>query len=209
MLSTKYKAALEHFLQPLAMVLVRMGISPTAITVTCPVVVSLLCVMFVRSQAILPFSVGVLIVGSLDGLDGVVARVSGRVSQTGAYLDAMADRYVEAIVALSVAHVTGYWLWTMIVLIGSLLVSYAKARTAMEVRISNQEWPDLMERTERDVLFLLGLAASAIVPWRPLGHDLFWWTLVLLSIFICLTLIQRMRRAHQFILERGARGFPR
>jgi len=150
-----------------------------------------------------PFCATMLLVGCLDALDGAVARASKRVTKFGAYLDAMCDRYVESIVVLSVAAVTGYWVLSMIVLIGSLLVSYAKARAAIEVAVTNVEWPDLMERTERDILFLVGLALSDLVAWRPLGQDLFWWTLVLLAAFVHLTVLQRMVRARRFIRSRA------
>ena len=75
----------------------------------------------------------------------------------------------------------------------------------MEVRVSNMEWPDLMERAERDALFLIGLAASAVIPWRPLGRDLFWWTLLLLAVLTHLTVIQRVLRARRLIQERTSR----
>ena len=203
MLTARYKATFNRCLEPLATWCVRLKISPSAITFTCPAAASLICVIFLRTHAILPFCVAIVLVGCLDALDGAVARVSGRVTHVGAYLDAMADRYVEVIVALTVAQVSGEWLLVMLVLSGSFLVSYAKARAAIEVRVTNEEWPDLMERTERDVLFILGFAASAVIPWRPLGHDLFWWTLVGLVILISLTVSQRMQRALRLIRERG------
>src|SRR3989338_6851038 len=58
-------------------------------------------------------------------------------------------RTAGAAPVLGAAEVTGYWILSMIVLAGALIVSYAKARAAMEVAISNLEWPDLMERGER------------------------------------------------------------
>ncbi len=127
----------------------------------------------------------------------------GRVTKFGSYLDAMCDRYFDSVVVLSVAVVTGYWALSLIVLVGSLLVSYGKARAAMEVPVSNQEWPDLMERGERAVLYVGGLAAGALVPWRPLGHDLFWWALLLLAVLVHLTVLQRILRARRLIQERS------
>ncbi len=203
MLTTRYKRLLNQFLEPVAAAVAATGVHPSAITIASLVLSSLVCLIFVRTQAVGPFCAAILVVGSLDGLDGAVARVSGKVTPFGGYLDAMCDRYVETIVALAVASVTGYWLLTMVVLAGSLLVSYAKARAAMEIPVSNQEWPDLMERTERDVLFILGLAAGAFFPWQPLGKDLFWWTLVVLSVLVHLTVVQRMLRARRYIRERA------
>jgi len=166
------------------------------------VLATLLCLVFLRTREVIPFCVAMAAVGCLDGLDGAVARASGRVTQFGAYLDAMADRYVEAAVVITVASVTGYWVLSSLVLVGALLVSYAKARAAMEVPVANQEWPDLMERTERGTLFLTGLLVSALLPWQPLGRDLFWWTLVVLAALVWLTVIQRVLRARRLILSR-------
>ncbi len=178
--------------------------SPLVITLAGPILGLFVCLAFLRTGAILPFCLAITAVACLDGLDGPVARVTGRVTKFGAYLDAVCDRYFEAMVVITLAAFTGYWLWSMVGLVGSLLVSYTKARAAMEVPVSNQEWPDLMERAERSVLYILGFAAGELLPWEPLGHDLFWWTLVVLTFLIHLTVLQRIMRARRFILERGA-----
>ena len=204
MLTARYKPALNRLLEPFAAAIVRSGIAPSTITLAGPCLGSLVCVWFLQTRAVVPFCLLMGAVGCLDGLDGAVARASGRVTKFGAYLDALCDRYVEAMVAFSAAAVTGYWALCMAVLVGSLLVSYAKARAAMEVAVSNQEWPDLMERAERGVFFLIGLSAGAVAPWRPLGHDLFWWTLVLLALLIHVTVVQRVLRARRFILARSS-----
>ena len=203
MLTTRYKALLNRGLEPVAALVARSGVSPTTITLAGPFLVTAVCIAFLFTRQVLPFCVAVTIAGCADGLDGAVARHTGRVTKFGAYLDAICDRYVEAIAAISVAVVTGYWLLTMVVLVGALLVSYAKARAALEVAVSNVEWPDLMERTERSLCFIAGLAASVLLPWRPLGHDLFWWTLVILSVLIHSTVVQRVLRAQRLILQRG------
>ena len=202
MLTTRYKPFFNRLLGPPARFLIRLGFTPNVLTVSSVILTTAVCAWFIRTGRVVPFCVMMALIGCLDGLDGVVARASGRVTKFGAYLDAMADRYVEAIVALSVAWVTGEWLWISLVLVGALLVSYAKARAAMEVAVSNQEWPDLMERMERDAVFLLGLLVSRLVPWRPWGKDLFWWTLVGLTALIHLTVLQRMLRAKRLMAAR-------
>lgn len=203
MLTSRYKHVLNQAIEPVASLIAKLGVSPSALTLAGPLLGSLVCLWFVRTRAVIPFCIFITLAGLLDGLDGALARVSGRVTKFGGYLDAVCDRYLETIVIISVAWVTGHWLLSMIVLAGSLLVSYAKARAAMEVAVSNVEWPDLMERTERCVLFVGGLAVSSLISWRPLGHDLFWWTLVVLSGLIHFTVIQRLLRARRLIQERG------
>jgi phosphatidylglycerophosphate synthase len=143
-----------------------------------------------------------LLFGLLDGIDGAVARVSGQTSKFGAYLDAMCDRYYEAFVLISAAHVTGYWLPAAAVLTGALLTSYAKARAAMEVSVTNSEWPDFMERTERSVIFVVGLFVSQVIPKQFFGRDLFYWTLILLAAGTHLTAFQRIFRARKLIEAR-------
>ena len=203
MLTTRYKDVVNRFYQPLAMPLARGHVSPGLITLLGPILTSLVCLWLMRTGNVVQFVVAMVAVGALDGLDGAVARASGRVTKFGAYLDAICDRYVEIIVVCSVAHITGYWLLSMIALAGALLVSYAKARAAMEVPVSNQEWPDLMERAERSTLYGVGLIAGAVISWQPLGHDLFWWTLLLLDVLIHITVIQRILRARRYILDRS------
>jgi phosphatidylglycerophosphate synthase len=203
MLTTRHKPALNHWLEPLARYLSRLGVSPFALTLAAPVLTLVVCVLFVNTRAVVPFCLAMAVVGALDGLDGAVARASGRVTKLGAYVDAMADRYVEIMVIVSAGIVTGYWALLLLVLAGSLLVSYAKARAAMEVPVSNLEWPDLMERAERSAVFLVGLMAGALVPWRPGGHDLFWWALWLLIILVYATVIQRTWRALRLIQARS------
>jgi len=203
MLTSRYKAMFDGAIRPLAVAVARTGISPTAITLAAPLLTSLACLWFVQTRRILPFCLVMVVIGCLDWLDGAVARASGRTSQFGAYLDAVCDRYVEILVMLAAAAVTGYWLLSMVTVAGALLISYAKARAAMEAPIANQEWPDLMERTERSLVFGVGLAASALVPWRPLGRDLFWWTLVLLAILLHATVLQRVLRARRLIQARA------
>lgn len=200
---TRYKDAVSRFLQPVGSALAATGISPSALTVAGPILTALVCWWFIRTGAILPFCLVMGVVGCVDALDGAVARAGGRVTKFGGYLDAVCDRYVEAMVVIAAAVVTGHWTLSAVTLVGTFGVSYAKARASMEVAVSNTEWPDLMERTERSVVFLVGLAASALISWRPLGRDLFWWTLLFLAVLTHVTVLQRILRARRLIRLRA------
>lgn len=206
MLTSRHKPFFNRLFDPAARLLVRFQISPTVVTVSGLVLVALGCAYVLATRRVVAFCVWIALVGLVDALDGAVARASGRVSAFGAYLDAMCDRYVEALVILTGAQLTGYWLLSGLVLSGAMLVSYAKARAAMEVPVSNLEWPDLMERTERGYCYLIGLLASQLVGVRLLGRDLFWWTLLGLSVLIHATVVQRLLRARRIILARATGG---
>ena len=187
-----------------ARLLVALNISPDLLTIAglAGTVISCAYYLLINRNTLLLCGL-VLTCGLCDALDGAVARLTGRTSRWGSYLDAMADRYGEAVIALTVAWATGYWVLISLVLVGSFLTSYAKARASMEVIATNTEWPDLMERTERGLLFVIGLAVSALMPRTWGGHDLFWWTLCFLAVGTHVTVLQRIWRARQFILARG------
>ena len=204
MLYTRYKPAFERVALWPARLLARLGVSPSAITIAGFVLVIACCLFYLMTGRTVAFCVLVTLSSLFDVLDGAVARLTNRVTRFGAYLDAMTDRYGESIVVLTVATMTGYWALSLWLLAGSLITSYAKARAAMEVPISNYEWPDFMERGERDIAYIVGLAVSVLVPVTPGGHDIFWWTLLILCILVHGTVLQRLMRARRIILARSA-----
>src|SRR6185295_17693956 len=100
--------------------------TPSMVTIGGVLLVASCCAWLLATRRIPEFCFLVLFAGLFDALDGAVARRSGRVTRFGGYLDAMCDRYVEAMVVLTVAMVTGTWALSMLMLTGSMLVSYAK-----------------------------------------------------------------------------------
>ena len=205
MFSARSKALSDPLLRPLALRLMRLGITQTAITLTGLGLVLASCLWVILTKRLLLFCVLVLAASLFDVLDGAMARAGGKATAAGAYLDAVCDRYAEAAIVLTVAWVTGLWLLSGLVLAGALLTSYAKARAAMETSVSNLEWPDLLERPERGMVYVAGLAASRLTAWRPLGQDVFWWALLLLAVLTHATALQRIRRALRFIRTRSGR----
>ncbi|MDO8634202.1 MAG: CDP-alcohol phosphatidyltransferase family protein [archaeon] len=99
----------------------------------------------------------------LDFVDGSVARVTGRVTKFGAYLDTVLDRYVEflAIVGLFYAGLPTVFLpakeWLLLYLFGSMMTTYAKA-AAKEKEITQTEIKGgFFERAERLIILFIGL----------------------------------------------------
>ncbi len=116
------------------------------------------------------FGFGYFFVGGLvllfanifDILDGKIARYTNRVTKFGAFFDSVMDRYSDIIVLLgiiiyysrdTVAHSTLYVALTGIGLVGSVLVSYTRARA--ENLISGCK-VGFLERPERVVLLIVG-----------------------------------------------------
>jgi CDP-diacylglycerol--glycerol-3-phosphate 3-phosphatidyltransferase len=103
-----------------------------------------------------------------DTLDGAVARISGKTTRFGAFLDSVMDRYSEAVTLLAIA---AYYLTqpepqlpvmlVIFALAGSLMVSYARAR-AEGLGIDCKE--GFFQRTERIVVLIVGLIFGWLLP---------------------------------------------
>ncbi len=102
-----------------------------------------------------------------DAFDGALARQQGQASKFGAFLDSNLDRISEAGVLLGLAwHYMGQpgrveEMLIYVALVGSLMVSYARAR-AEGLGVNCKE--GLFTRVERTLTLFLGLVTGWIVP---------------------------------------------
>ena len=131
--------------------------------------------------------------GLFDALDGAIARIYGEATSFGGFFDSLLDRYADAVILCGIilgglTNVT----WGLAALMGSLLVSYARARA--EAAGVKMESVGLAERAERIVL--LALASFLSYLWI----DALNWSILLLAVLTNLTLVQRaiyFRKASQ------------
>jgi|RhiMetdeSRZDD1v2_1073273.scaffolds.fasta_scaffold96666_3 CDP-diacylglycerol--glycerol-3-phosphate 3-phosphatidyltransferase len=125
----------------------------------------------------------------LDILDGQVARLRGRVTRFGAFFDSVLDRYSDIIVYVGImvfyarAHSERSILLvtvTGLALVGSVLVSYARAR-AESLNIACKV--GFLERPERLVLLIIGSLTATGDPSNPFLHKMpqVLWVLAVLS----------------------------
>jgi len=205
MLDGRHKAALDRQWEGLAGLLLKSGVKPNQITWTGLVLVLGNCAIYPLHGDNLALGLGLAVSFAFDALDGAVARLTGRTSRYGAYLDAVIDRYQEVAVYLTIALVTGYWLVSFLAITGSMLVSYNKARTALEVPIDNNEWPDLMERFERIVMLCLALVLDDLAALYGLSAPgaLLYFVLWVIAVLAHVTAVQRFFRARRIISERS------
>ncbi len=175
------------------------GVTPNQITIIGLLLVCFNCALFVWSGNTLWFGSGLIAALLFDSLDGIVARAQGASSKFGGYLDAVIDRYQEVAIYLSIGWVTDLWLPVFLVMTGSFLTSYNKARVALEISTDNKTWPDLLERPTRLFILCVGLIGAPILDWfLPIAL----WMLVVMTHF---TALQRFARA-KFVLEGDERG---
>lgn len=153
-----------RFIQPLGRGLARMGLSPSAVSFL-GLAVSVAGAATVASGRLRVGGIVVLVGALLDGLDGAVARASGRVTARGAFLDAAFDRVAEiaAFGGLAVYAEGSPRVLLLIVLSlgGALLVPYMRAK-AEAAGFDGRG--GLTGRAERIILFCLGLITGLVEP---------------------------------------------
>ncbi len=108
-----------------------------------------------------------LLSGPFDALDGALARTAGLESRFGAFLDSFIDRYSEAAVLFGILCWATFHdqrvliMVTFLTMIGSFMVSYARAR-AEGLRISCKV--GLFTRLERFIVLTLTLITQQLLP---------------------------------------------
>ncbi len=176
------------------------NVTPNQITCMGLVLVLANCGFYLLTRDAFWLGIGLSLSFAFDSLDGVIARRQGTQSRFGAYLDATVDRYQEIAAYAAIGWVTQYWLPMFLILSGSLLTSYNKARAAMEINVGNKEWPDLLERAPRLWLLCGGLILDGAIPVPAvLGGSLLYLMLVLLAFLTNFTALQRFFRAQRLL----------
>lgn len=191
-----HKSHIDAFWNRMAGILVWMGLTPNQVTAGGLVLVGFSCVHYAVYQSNLWFGVLLALSLTADGLDGAVARLTSKSSKFGAYFDGVVDRYQEVLIFHVIALVNGWWNIAYLAITGSLLISYNKARTALEIPVRNENWPDLLERLERLIWIVASLILDGLFP----GRNLLWWGIALLAILAHITAVQRFLRARRMIL---------
>ncbi|PIR16611.1 MAG: hypothetical protein COV46_07805 [Deltaproteobacteria bacterium CG11_big_fil_rev_8_21_14_0_20_49_13] len=141
---------------PIAKLLITIRLSPNIITF---IGFAISCVSaWFFAEGLFGYAGWIMIFGAtFDMFDGKVARMTGKVSRSGAYYDSVMDRFGEGVVMIGLVSYFRYsWMLYFVVagLIGSMLVSYTRAR-GEGVGIVCKKGP--MQRPERIVY--LGVAS--------------------------------------------------
>jgi len=146
-------------------ILVRSGVTPNQVTLIGLLLVLLNCGLYLLHQDPFLFGTGLILSYVFDALDGLVARAQGTTSRFGGYLDAIVDRMQETATLLVVGVVSGLWLPAFLVITGSMMTSYNKARAAIEIPVANKGWPDFFNKASRQFFLCFALIATHALPW--------------------------------------------
>jgi len=171
MLARYAKAFFTRLFTPIAKGLLALGIGPDVVTWIGTLGVAAAAFTFYPRGKFFIGTVVITLFVFSDTLDGTMARLGGRSSRWGAFLDSTLDRVADASVF------AGLLLWfagpdhnvwmitvTLICLIGGVVVSYAKARAeglGLEANVG------IAERSERMVTALVATGLSGLFnqPW--------------------------------------------
>jgi CDP-diacylglycerol--glycerol-3-phosphate 3-phosphatidyltransferase len=172
-----------------------LGVTPNMLTVI-GLLLSILTAIVIAQGFLFVGGLLVLFAGIFDMFDGAMARVRNAATTFGAFLDSTLDRYSEGIILFGllfyalqhpglqdplwpVPHEQTWMIaFTYIAMVGSVMVSYTKARAeglGLECKTG------LLARPERVIILAIGLLTNTGI-----------WALALLAVFANVTAVERI-----------------
>jgi CDP-diacylglycerol--glycerol-3-phosphate 3-phosphatidyltransferase len=191
------RAQAEVLLMPIVRAIGRLGVHPNTLTVVGMLLQAGVGVVFGLGHITLGGWL-LLIVAPIDVLDGAVARVAGKQSRFGAFLDSTLDRLSDAALILGL---TAHYLrqgpsievaLLLTSLVAAMMVSYTRARAealGFPCKVG------LLTRMERIVL--IGVLSAIGLP------TVMMWALAVLSVF---TVVQRILYVYAVSRQEGQGG---
>ncbi|HEX2143559.1 MAG TPA: CDP-alcohol phosphatidyltransferase family protein [Glycomyces sp.] len=201
-LRTSGRAGVRRYVDAAAKVLIRVGVSANAVTITGTAIVVAASVLLLAPGHLLA---GLIVVGLsvlTDMLDGAIARVKGTTSRYGALLDSTCDRLADGAIFAGLAYFLlaegrglgcALALWA---LIASQMVSYVRARAE---GLGAETNVGIAERPERLILAAVAVLLEILgVPWSlEVGMGV-------LGVLASITVVQRLVHARaQLVADEG------
>jgi len=152
---------------PLELYFIRKGIKPDTITWIGVALTAVACLLLASNSLIIG-GWFLCFAASFDFLDGRVARLTGKTSQSGAFLDSVLDRYMDGMMFFSMAWLfKDSWvsIFCLFAFFGSATTSYVRAKAeAIGLKASGGE----MQRAER--ILYVGAGAVFSGYWECLNY---------------------------------------
>jgi len=186
----KFYYAFRALFHPITRTLMRLGISPNAVTFTSMVLGAAAGVYFAIDNLWAGLIFGYLMAFS-DIVDGQLANAYGNTTKFGGIIDSTIDRYNEFFVYAGLGvryYFLGRPLWSLIcasVFLGSVMISYIKARAeadGFECKVGK------LQRPERLTIIGVGIA------FRGMWLDS---AIVILAIFTQVTVLHRILHVYR------------
>src|SRR3954464_1634182 len=174
----RFRALFTKIISPIAHLLLRLGVSPDAVTLVGTLGVCAGALVFFPQGKLLT---GVLVITAFvfsDLLDGHMARLTGKSSKFGAFLDSTLDRIGDGAIFIGLAlYFAGdgdsrlYLVLSLVCLLMGSVTSYARARAES---LGFQAKVGIAERADRLVAILAMTGLSAIFDLPFLLHLALW-----------------------------------
>ena len=183
----RLRSLLNPIVDGIARVFVKLGFSPSGLTVIGVLVACVAAALIARGM-LAAGGVVVLVAGVFDMFDGAVARMTNRATKFGALFDSVMDRVSEAVVLLGLLWFyleDGEQLGAVLVyvsIVGSTMVSYVRARAeGLGIECKG----GLMQRPERVASLGIGIIVGQW--WEPA-------VLIVLGVIAVLTVVTTVQR---------------
>jgi len=174
---------LEKAAAPLARLLARLKVTPNQVSAA-GFAMNVVAAVCIATDDLVLAGVIYILAGCLDLMDGTLARVTNRATKFGAFFDSTVDRVSEGVVFAAITYrfaIDGHSLLAAVVvlaLLGSLLVSYVRARAE---GLGGKCKVGLLTRAERVVLLTFGLLFGLLAE-----------IIVVLAVLTAVTVVQRI-----------------
>ena len=193
MLNRYARALVTRILTPVAKLLLRLGIGPDLVTIVGTIGVVVAALWFFPRGQLLAGTLAITLFVFSDTIDGVMARLSGRTSIWGAFLDSTLDRMGDAAIfaGLTIWYFSGgndrlTAILALLCLVLGMLVSYARARAE---GVGLRADVGIAERGDRLVVTLVTAGFTGLGVFPPIVMPI---VLGLLAVASLVTVLQRI-----------------
>lgn len=198
-------------INPIIKGMIKMGITPNMVTTIGFIGNVIAAFLFIHASQLTPQSMGfswigwggaiLLFSGLFDMMDGRLARLGNMSTTFGAFWDSTLDRYSELFslfgITLYLMTVSGIWagVITFLALVGSIMVSYVRARAeglGIECKVG------LMQRPERVVVTALAAIITGMT-------SSLWWLIggmALIAVLANITAFWRVAHCYKQLKDR-------
>lgn len=193
MVASQFRGPVTKLLKPIYEFFNKLGVHPNMITIL-GLGISIIAGWAFMSGEYLIAAISIAIAGFMDLLDGGIARVGGYISDSGAFLDSVADRLGES--AIYVGLVIGFTsfynqLLALSLLVFSFSISYLRAKgEGLGVELAGI---GIMERAERMGALML---AALLAHFLPNGEQIFLYSIGVITFLVSITVIHRFVKVY-------------
>ncbi len=174
----------------------KLGLSPNQWTLL-TLVPTFIALYFLIKEMFLEAAILFILASFIDIVDGSVARVTGRVTKFGAYLDTTIDRYIEGIIVFGLLFaslpnlvISGFTIslpaLIFIYLFGGMMTTYAKSAAKEKELVDKELRGGILERAERLLILFVGILLAI---YNPLYLT---YVIAILAVLTNITAIQRI-----------------